>query len=230
MRSRPFPIFPRREREWVRPVLIRSGCSMPCTLIKGLHAGAERLAREACQIEIDVCRKPIGKQDQYIAAYGGLQCIRFNPDGSVWVDPIVCKPETKAELERRLLLFYTGITRSADTILEEQKQNTLEQSPRSAARCEPCRKWLRPCAARFVPTDWIISAKCCTRAGCLKRSLTCQHQQQPYRSMVRAGEETWGHRGKIAGGRRRRFPPPVCSSRTSSGHHFRLGRIETGSL
>ena len=92
---------------------------------QGLHAGAERLAREACHVEIEVCRKPIGKQDQYIAAYGGLQCIRFNPDGSVWVDPIVCKPETRAELERRLLLFYTGVTRSADTILEEQKHNTL---------------------------------------------------------------------------------------------------------
>ena len=45
------------------------------------HAGAERLAEEACRIEIDVCRKPIGKQDQYIAAYGGFQCIRFDPDG-----------------------------------------------------------------------------------------------------------------------------------------------------
>jgi D-glycero-alpha-D-manno-heptose-7-phosphate kinase len=92
---------------------------------QGLHAGAERLASEACRIEIDICRKPIGKQDQYIAAFGGLQCIRFNPDGSVFVDPIVCKPETKNELERRLLMFYTGITRSANPILEEQKQNTM---------------------------------------------------------------------------------------------------------
>ena len=90
----------------------------------GRHAGAERLAQEACRIEIDICRKPIGKQDQYIAAYGGFQCIRFNPDGGVFVDPIVCKPETKAELQRRLLLFYTGITRSADPILEEQRTNT----------------------------------------------------------------------------------------------------------
>jgi D-glycero-alpha-D-manno-heptose-7-phosphate kinase len=95
---------------------------------QGLHAGAERLAEEACKIEIDVCRKPIGKQDQYIAAYGGMQCIRFNPDNSVWLDPIVCKPETKSELQRRLLLFYTGITRSADPILEDQKQNTLNDS------------------------------------------------------------------------------------------------------
>jgi D-glycero-alpha-D-manno-heptose-7-phosphate kinase len=89
---------------------------------QGLHAGAERLADEACRIEIDICRKPIGKQDQYIAAYGGFQCIRFNPDGSVFVDPIVCLPETKRELERRLLMFYTGITRSANPLLEEENK------------------------------------------------------------------------------------------------------------
>jgi D-glycero-alpha-D-manno-heptose-7-phosphate kinase len=101
----------------------------------GRHAGAERLAQEACRIEIDICRKPIGKQDQYIAAYGGFQCIRFNPDGGVFVDPIVCKPETKAELQQRLLLLYTGITRSADPILEEQRTNTaVNAASRSALR------------------------------------------------------------------------------------------------
>jgi D-glycero-alpha-D-manno-heptose-7-phosphate kinase len=90
---------------------------------QGRHAGAERLAHEACQIEIDICRKPIGKQDQYIAAYGGMQFIRFNPDGTTFVDPIICSPETKATLQQRLLLFYTGITRSADPILSEQQAN-----------------------------------------------------------------------------------------------------------
>ena len=64
----------------------------------GRHAGAERLARESCWIEIEKCGKPIGKQDQYIAAYGGFQYIQFNPDGSVFVDPIICRPETRALL------------------------------------------------------------------------------------------------------------------------------------
>jgi D-glycero-alpha-D-manno-heptose-7-phosphate kinase len=90
----------------------------------GRFAGAERLAQEACEIEIARCGKPIGKQDQYIAAYGGLQFIQFNPDETVFVDPVVCAPETKRTLNERLLMLYTGLTRSADTILEEQRQNT----------------------------------------------------------------------------------------------------------
>jgi D-glycero-alpha-D-manno-heptose-7-phosphate kinase len=90
----------------------------------GQHVGAERLAQEACEIEIERCKKPIGKQDQYIAAYGGLQYIQFNPDESVFVDPVICSPETKLRLQTRLLMFYTGLTRSADSILREQSLNT----------------------------------------------------------------------------------------------------------
>jgi len=90
----------------------------------GQYASNERLAREACQIEIERCGKPIGKQDQYIAAYGGLQYIQFNPDHSVFVDPIICSPRIKTELQGRLLLLYTGVTRSANAILSEQSENT----------------------------------------------------------------------------------------------------------
>jgi D-glycero-alpha-D-manno-heptose-7-phosphate kinase len=102
---------------------------------QGRHVGAERLAREACAIEIERCAKPIGKQDQYIAAYGGMQHIRFNPDGTVFVDPVICKPETRQTLDQRLLMLYTGITRSADNILQEQKANTeSDQSKRDVLR------------------------------------------------------------------------------------------------
>ncbi|NLE43835.1 MAG: GHMP kinase [Chloroflexi bacterium] len=87
-------------------------------------AGEERLAREACQIEIERCGKPIGKQDQYIAAYGGFKYIRFNPDESVFVDPIICSSETRRCLEERLLLLYTGLTRRSDDILSEMGSNT----------------------------------------------------------------------------------------------------------
>jgi D-glycero-alpha-D-manno-heptose-7-phosphate kinase len=99
---------------------------------RGHLAGAERLAREACQIEIDCCGKPIGKQDQYIAAYGGLQYIRFNPDGSVYTDPVICSPATRQQLQERLLLLYTGLTRQADDILTEQSHETRTNADKQA--------------------------------------------------------------------------------------------------
>ena len=76
------------------------------------------LAEQACRIEIDVLGKPIGRQDQYAAAFGGVNYIRFNPDDSVDVEPVPCRLETLAELERRALLLYTGQTRDANAILE----------------------------------------------------------------------------------------------------------------
>lgn len=93
----------------------------------GKHASASQLAKEAAEIEIEVLKEPIGKQDHYIAAYGGLQYIQFNPDESVYVDPIICLTETKKELEQRLLLFYTGITRSASAILSVQSKNMTSE-------------------------------------------------------------------------------------------------------
>jgi D-glycero-alpha-D-manno-heptose-7-phosphate kinase len=99
----------------------------------GRHVGAEQLAQEACFIEIERCRKPIGKQDQYIAAYGGLQFIQFNSDESVFVDPVICQLDTKIELQRRLLLMYTGLTRSANGILEEQSKNTESSEEKRAS-------------------------------------------------------------------------------------------------
>jgi D-glycero-alpha-D-manno-heptose-7-phosphate kinase len=91
---------------------------------RNYFAGAERLAQEACTIEIERCGKPIGKQDQYIAAYGGLQFIQFRPDETVCMDPLVCAPETKRRLQDGLLMLYTGLVRSADDILREQSHNT----------------------------------------------------------------------------------------------------------
>ncbi|MCL4803576.1 MAG: GHMP kinase [Anaerolineae bacterium] len=85
---------------------------------------AEQLAKEACQIEIDVLGKPIGIQDQYIAAYGGLRFMEFQPGtGEVCTTRIHLDPATKRQLNHNLLLFYTGVTRKADSILSEQREN-----------------------------------------------------------------------------------------------------------
>lgn len=83
----------------------------------------ETLAKQACEIEIEVLGKPIGKQDQYIAAYGGLSRIEFHTDESVSVSRVPVTEERRRRFGECLLLFYTGITRKADNILSEQKQN-----------------------------------------------------------------------------------------------------------
>ena len=85
---------------------------------------AEELARQACHIEIDVLGKPIGIQDQYIAAYGGLRFFEFLPgSGEVRHTRLELDTATQRRLNHNLLLFYTGVTRQADTILEEQQDN-----------------------------------------------------------------------------------------------------------
>ena len=91
---------------------------------QGKFRSAEQLAAEASHIEIDLLREPIGKQDQYAAAYGGLNLIRFNEDDTVFVDPVICHPDRRLELFENLQFFYTGGTRSASAILKEQKKST----------------------------------------------------------------------------------------------------------
>jgi D-glycero-alpha-D-manno-heptose-7-phosphate kinase len=90
----------------------------------GQFQSAEELAAEASEIEIEDLKEPIGKQDQYAAAYGGLQYIRFLPSGEVSCEPVICSRDTKNALEKSMLIFYTGMTRSASGVLSEQKSNT----------------------------------------------------------------------------------------------------------
>lgn len=108
----------------------------------GEAQSAEDLASEACRIEIEELKEPIGKQDQYSAAYGGLRLIRFLPDGRVVTDPIICSSRTYDELEASVMLFYTGQSRNASEILKEQKGNTgskrdvLREMKKGALECK----------------------------------------------------------------------------------------------
>lgn len=96
--------------------------------LKGEWRSPEELARRACEIEIDVLRRPIGKQDQYIAAFGGLCDIHFLPDDTVTAHPLVCPPEVRRRLVDQLMLFYTGTTRNAHTVLGEVRQRLADDS------------------------------------------------------------------------------------------------------
>jgi D-glycero-alpha-D-manno-heptose-7-phosphate kinase len=89
---------------------------------QGRYVDPGVLARQACEIEIDILGRPIGKQDQYIAAFGGFQFLHFNPDETVSVEPVVCPSAIKRRLMHNLLLFYTGISRESGSVLTEAKE------------------------------------------------------------------------------------------------------------
>jgi D-glycero-alpha-D-manno-heptose-7-phosphate kinase len=117
-----------------------SSSSFTVALLNGLHAfkrefvPAEQLAREACRLEIDLLKEPIGKQDQYIAAYGGISAMHFHPDGSVEVERLPLRDEVLDELESNLVIYYSGIERSASSVLKEQAKTIVENKDDAVQR------------------------------------------------------------------------------------------------
>jgi D-glycero-alpha-D-manno-heptose-7-phosphate kinase len=109
-----------------------SSGSFTTALLKALYAHRRwlitpsELAKLACEIEINRLKEPIGKQDQYIAAYGGITCFEFHPDDSVNAYPLPINMDTLFELEDNLLLFFTGFSRKAGDILEDQDKRTQQ--------------------------------------------------------------------------------------------------------
>jgi len=93
-------------------------------VVNGKFVSKEQLADEACHIEIDLLKEPIGKQDQYAAAFGGLNIFRFHANGNVAVEPLYLQKEIYSTLENNLVMFYLGSQRKASDILSEQKKNT----------------------------------------------------------------------------------------------------------
>ncbi len=89
------------------------------------YVSLDNLAEEACRLEIDILGEPIGKQDQYASAFGGLNKITFFPDGKVDVEPIIMDRDLNKNLQNNLLLFYLGSTRKASSVLTDQKSNLI---------------------------------------------------------------------------------------------------------
>jgi D-glycero-alpha-D-manno-heptose-7-phosphate kinase len=101
----------------------------------GQYASAEKLSRDGCAVEIDICGEPIGKQDQYAAAHGGFNYISFSPDDSVAVCPIVCRPDTIKSIHRNIMVFYTGIVRSASSVLKAQNEGVAREKDKQRTLC-----------------------------------------------------------------------------------------------
>ena len=112
-----------------------SSSTFTVALLNALHTyqgdfvSRKELAEEACQIEIEILGEPIGKQDQYMAAFGGITCLTFDKDGSVLVEPLRLTDEVLDQLESNLLFFFTGKERSASEILREQDEKSKKNDP-----------------------------------------------------------------------------------------------------
>jgi D-glycero-alpha-D-manno-heptose-7-phosphate kinase len=117
-----------------------SSSSFTVALLNALHTfkhdfvSSRQLAEEACHIEIDVLKEPIGKQDQYIAAFGGISAFTFNTDGSVEVERVSMQPDVLEELESNLLIFYSGVERAASKVLSEQGKNITKNEDKAVER------------------------------------------------------------------------------------------------
>jgi D-glycero-alpha-D-manno-heptose-7-phosphate kinase len=117
-----------------------SSSSFTVALLNGLHAykrefvPAQQLAEEACRLEIDILKEPIGKQDQYIAAFGGVSALTFHTDGSVEVERLPLRDEVIDDLEANLIIYYSGVERSASTVLKEQAKTITQNADAAVQR------------------------------------------------------------------------------------------------
>jgi D-glycero-alpha-D-manno-heptose-7-phosphate kinase len=164
----------------------------------GRHANATRLAEESCAVEIDRCGEPIGKQDQYAAAFGGFNFIRFHPDDSVEVKKVLCAPSLLADLQSRLLFFYTGVTRSASSLLRQQSADVAAPGPQADATAELVR--LAEAAFADLCAGKISSLGCMLHAAWqakkrLANGVTSDAIDQAYQAAIDAGAEG----GKLLG-------------------------------
>lgn len=100
---------------------------------KGQYVSSDQLGRDSCRIEIELCAEPIGKQDQYAAAFGGFNLIEFHPDDSVVVSPIICHRETVAQIEAGIIVLFTGIVRSASVLLRQQSAELKDSEEKRRA-------------------------------------------------------------------------------------------------
>jgi D-glycero-alpha-D-manno-heptose-7-phosphate kinase len=174
-----------------------SSGSFTVALLKALHVQRRNivpprdLAEQACTIEIDRLGEPIGKQDQYIAAYGGLTCFRFLPNDAVEAWPLQIDDETRYNLEDNLMLFFTGFSRSAGSILKEQDQKSRTCDRGMLAHLHQVKEFGR-------------ESRECLEAGDLRRFAELldqhwQHKKQRAGNMTNGQIDAWYQLGRANG-------------------------------
>jgi len=181
-----------------------SSSSFSVALLNALYAHQrvfapkEQLAQEACMLEIERLGEPIGKQDQYAAAYGGINLIEFEPHGGVTVQPLALSTATAAELESNLLLFFTGTQRDARTVLAEQIK-AVEQDETTFGRIE------RMVALAYEMRDLLLAGdldgfgRALDRGWEMKRSVSAMISNSAIDAFYERARKAGALGGKIAG-------------------------------
>ncbi|MCW7753664.1 GHMP kinase [Desulfobotulus sp. H1] len=180
-----------------------SSSAITVALLHALHTyrnelvTAEQLAEEACHIEIDRLKKPIGRQDQYAAAYGGLHHFIFQKNDRVLRSPVHLPPALRRRISESMQLFFTGITRSADSILSEQQKNLKEQDKMESLASMV--DLVQPFIDALVKGDVETCGRLLHRNWLLKQSLATGISSADTRSMYDAARNSGAVGGKIAG-------------------------------
>ena len=163
-----------------------------------IFAPKETLASEACMLEIERLDEPIGKQDQYAAAYGGINFIEFEQHGGVTVQPLVLPTATVAELEGNLLLFFTGSQRDARAVLSGQVK-AIEQDPRTVARIQQMVDLSYEMRDLLLAGDLDAFGQALHRGWEMKRGITSQISNSTIDELYARAREAGAIGGKLAG-------------------------------
>jgi D-glycero-alpha-D-manno-heptose-7-phosphate kinase len=192
--------------------------------VKRKYVTHEQLASEACEIEINILGEPIGKQDQYAAAYGGLNILHFNPDASVLVEPLYISNETYRTLQDNLVMFYVGNQRRASDILAEQKRNASSDEKFAILRSMVSLvSDLRDCLfsenlahfGQILHENWM-----------LKQKLASQISNSAIEEIYKAGLEGGATGGKLLGAGGGGFMLFYCDKNRQPGLTEKLKKLE----
>lgn len=171
------------------------------SLIKGLSTWVGKrldkkdIAEEACKIEINVLKEPIGKQDQYATAVGGFNIFQFNPDESVDVESILLDYKKRIDLEKHILMFFTGITRQASSVLSEQKSNISNKFETLKSMTELVDVFKK----NLLKGDFETLGKLLHKNWLMKKKLASKISNQVIDKLYDSGIKTGAWGGKILG-------------------------------
>jgi D-glycero-alpha-D-manno-heptose-7-phosphate kinase len=189
---------------------------------QGVQVTAHELAERACTIEIDRCGKPIGKQDQYAAAFGGINDIRFGTGDRIAVAPVELSPTDRRQLQNELLVFFTGLTRNADPILAEQTNNVRDR----LAELSQLRELAGEAATGLRSGDLDALGCALRKSWQLKRTLASGVSNQLIDDAVEAALEAGATGAKVTGAGGGGFLVVTCPIECQRGVRDRLAGLK----